>query len=380
MRLLLSFSLSLAILTPQLAAQDAATSTSQILQPTAVIGPDGQAHADWAVHIADGRIVAVGPDIKVPEGCRTFALDGVLAPGFVDAFTTGGVDKRSSENSRALTPQLQVADALDLSADYWQDRLAEGFTAVHVVPSGENVLSGWSVVVTPGTERAEMLKKKARPMVSLIESAVEDHRMGPSALTGAVDLYRAGLESGMVRQSPVVFVEQAEAVRAANRVHGDWLGRLVEASSAGSASYFIAKGDLADYGSLLAGQLIGVIALPASQWSARTPETLKALGKAKIQPAFGSSSSERNPHANRQAAMMWSRLARNPLAAMRGLTIAAAELAGVADVAGSIEAGKRADLVLWSAHPLDATARVRAVMIGGKTVYHGTPKNMEVSK
>ena len=77
---------------------------------------------------------------------------------------------------------------------------------------------------------------------------------------------------------------------------------------------------------------------------------------------------------------MWSRLARDPLAAMRGLTIASAELAGVADQLGSIQAGKRADLVLWSAHPLDATARVRAVMIGGKTVFHGSPPQSEVSK
>ncbi|MBT5120419.1 MAG: amidohydrolase family protein [Planctomycetes bacterium] len=356
------------------------SSESQILIPTAVIGADGEAHEGWAVHIADGRIVEVGPKIIAPEGSRTFHLDGVLSPGFVDAFTTGGIDRTSSENSRALTPQLQVADALDLGDKFWQDRLAEGFTAVHVVPSGENVLSGWSVVVSPGAERGEVLKQKARPMVSLIERFVSDSRIGPSALTGAVDLYRAGLESGLLRQSPVVFVEQAEAVRAVNRVHGEWLGHMLDTSDSSSASYFIAKGDLADYGALLAGQIVGIMALPEYGWSSRTPETLKALGKAKVQPAFGSSFTKRTLHSNRQAAMMWSRLARDPLAAMRGLTIASAELAGVADQLGSIQAGKRADLVLWSAHPLDATARVRAVMIGGKTVFHGSPPQSEVSK
>ena len=43
---------------------------------------------------------------------------------------------------------------------------------------------------------------------------------------------------------------------------------------------------------------------------------------------------------------------------------------GIDDVTGSIEAGKRADLVIWSMNPLtDFRARVLRTMIAGKTVY-----------
>jgi imidazolonepropionase-like amidohydrolase len=51
--------------------------------------------------------------------------------------------------------------------------------------------------------------------------------------------------------------------------------------------------------------------------------------------------------------------------ALRALTLAPAEMYGVADRIGSLEAGKRADLVVWNDDPLELTSYPEQVFIGG---------------
>jgi len=55
--------------------------------------------------------------------------------------------------------------------------------------------------------------------------------------------------------------------------------------------------------------------------------------------------------------------------ALRAITIYAAEAAGIDDQVGSIEQGKRADLVVMDGDPLGLNSRVRIVIIDGKKVY-----------
>ncbi|MCP4455049.1 MAG: amidohydrolase family protein, partial [Planctomycetes bacterium] len=56
-------------------------------------------------------------------------------------------------------------------------------------------------------------------------------------------------------------------------------------------------------------------------------------------------------------------------AALRAITLTPAQILGVADRIGSLEAGKEADLVICSGHPLDTSTQVEQVMIQGKVVY-----------
>ncbi len=55
--------------------------------------------------------------------------------------------------------------------------------------------------------------------------------------------------------------------------------------------------------------------------------------------------------------------------ALKAITINAAEILGVSDRVGSIEAGKDADMVMFSADPLDVTVSPDMVIVGGKTAY-----------
>lgn len=58
--------------------------------------------------------------------------------------------------------------------------------------------------------------------------------------------------------------------------------------------------------------------------------------------------------------------------AMRAITINAAEIAGISDRVGSLEIGKDADMVLFSANPLDIMTKTLMVMIDGEIQFKTT--------
>lgn len=58
----------------------------------------------------------------------------------------------------------------------------------------------------------------------------------------------------------------------------------------------------------------------------------------------------------------------SPADAIKAVTSTPAKLLGIDKEVGTIEMGKRADLVVWSGEPLEATSRPLVVLIGGRTV------------
>jgi hypothetical protein len=56
-------------------------------------------------------------------------------------------------------------------------------------------------------------------------------------------------------------------------------------------------------------------------------------------------------------------------AALRWVTADPAWILGIDDVTGTLEVGKRADVVLWSAHPFSVYAKPDVVLVGGVVAY-----------
>ena len=57
--------------------------------------------------------------------------------------------------------------------------------------------------------------------------------------------------------------------------------------------------------------------------------------------------------------------------ALDAVTVTAAEIAGIADLTGSIEAGKRADMVLFEGFPFEVMSSPALTVCGGKIHRNG---------
>jgi imidazolonepropionase-like amidohydrolase len=55
--------------------------------------------------------------------------------------------------------------------------------------------------------------------------------------------------------------------------------------------------------------------------------------------------------------------------ALKAITINPAEVLGIKDRVGSLEAGKDADIVIFDGHPFDVTSKSEFVLINGEIVY-----------
>ena len=65
---------------------------------------------------------------------------------------------------------------------------------------------------------------------------------------------------------------------------------------------------------------------------------------------------------------------------IRWLTLNAAKAMGIADLTGSLEPGKMADVVLWNGDPLSVYSRPEKVWIDGALMYDANdPKRRPVS-
>lgn len=348
-----------------------------VLRPDAIITAKGELEVGSSVLMRGDKVLAVGKNIPLPPNATVVELEGVLSPGLVDAFTIGGVEM-PYEASRAMTPDLLVRDCLRDDDDIWQHRLAAGVTASHIVAQplatlaggadeGDpiHLLAGWSFVAGDASE----LLGKSRQVVGAFSGPFDSREGGPSALPGVLAGLRSELPQvvGLSEHGVVAWVDSAEVAKVL----------LAMSAKHGFQLNFLCAGDPASYGrQLIAGnEVCGFPVMNEGNFNSRTLETWRRLHAAGVEFAFGSGlgNSWQSADDLRQSAITFARATGDIAAAMRAITSNASALAGYGDKVGVLKPGARADLVLWSAHPLDASAHPKAVMIGGNTVWSAAP-------
>lgn len=102
--------------------------------------------------------------------------------------------------------------------------------------------------------------------------------------------------------------------------------------------------------------------------------TLRELIEAGIPTALSAQDLREEDGLARQA-MYAVRAGLTPEKALEAVTLTPAKLLGIDKETGTLEAGKRADLVVWSGEPLEATSRPLLVVIGGRVVYDAREKD-----
>lgn len=356
------------------------------------------------VLVRNGRIAAVGSGIAAPAGARVVAAQGKpLTPGLFAGITALGVEEVSLESDT-------VDEFLSLGAPAWETQwrpefdvtLAfnprsvllpvariEGLTWAVVAPdsrsSGGAILSGQGAAVTLdgrydavlegsralfmrfGGDAVTMSAGSRAAQYMLFDQAAREVRSPPAAGTHAM-LLPAGREvfARYLDGGRFVFnVHRAADIRqvlALAKRHG------IKPVIVGATEAWVVADDLA--AARVPVLLDSLENLPATfdRIGARF-DNAALLARAGVAVAFSQSSdATQNARKIRQ-------LAGNAVAhglpwdvALAGLTSTPAEIFGVAKDRGRIAVGQVADLVLWSADPLEVTSVAEQVWTAGKPV------------
>ena len=164
-----------------LAAQDAEGAPADLLlKAKKVIVSPGKSLDDVSVHVRDGRIVSIGPDLTAPEGA--VILEGeVVCAAFIDPWSVAGVDAASASTDR-VSAATRATDALDpyRQEQVLSDLVESGVLMMRVEIGRAAALSGVGAVIR--AEGAEPVLADAAITARLVSPGLD-----PVSRVGLVD-------------------------------------------------------------------------------------------------------------------------------------------------------------------------------------------------
>jgi len=371
------------------------------------VGPQGTLE-NATIIIVDGKIQAVGTGLGVPDGATTIdASNKIITPGLFSpigqlglvevGLSAGPID--SEQRGDQFTAGFDVADAYNRRSTLIAVNRIEGVTRAAITPSPAypddagsmgHVLSGLAAVVNLGDEN--VLDRRAAAMVVTLGQGGSVFGGGTrtgawlvlrNALDEAADFrdHKGDFERGMRREyrHNIADLEALQSVIAGNTPLLVSINRasdieiLIDLTkeyglkaiiSGGSEAWMVAE--------KVAAAGISVILAPSYNLPGNFDRINARRGAANIlieagvRVALADSQSE--THNARNITQSAGNAVGDGLAwdaALRAITLAPAEIYGVADAVGSIEAGKAADIVIWPADPFELTTYPDQVLING---------------
>ncbi|WP_425507293.1 amidohydrolase family protein [Stenotrophomonas lactitubi] len=352
---------------------------------------------DADVLVQGGIIRAVGRGLSAPAGVPVVEAKGrMLTPALFGGITEIGIEEVSGESStvdsalkigeQPLRPEFDVTLAYNPASVLIPVARLDGigFTALGAATGGGFVAGQGGVVrfdgsadpIGPralflrlGAAASELTGQSRAAQWMLLQQMVDEARGQVAAdsphalLTPAGRRTLARYLSGQGRI--VVEVDRAADIRQLLR----WAAReKVKIAIAGGAEAWQLAPELAAAKVPVFVDALGNLPATFDQIGA-TLENAARLQRAGVPVAFA-----QRDDASHNARKM-RQLAGNAVAnglpwadGLAGLTRVPAEVLGVADQIGSIEPGKRADLVLWEGDPLDVAHYAEQVWLGGRAM------------
>jgi imidazolonepropionase-like amidohydrolase len=354
------------------------------------------------VLLSAGKIVAVGPHLPVPADARVFdAADCVVTPGLIDCHTHLGLaeegvgDAHLDKNEIAdpVCPHLRALDAVNPEDEGLEDAVGGGVTAIIATPGSENVIGGQSVAFkTRGRIIDDMvLRQPAGVKIAFGENPIKLYggkQQLPSTRMTVAGIIRENLAAAAdyakkppaernLRLEVLVKVlrgelplrahaHAADDIMTALRIAAEFgLTITLEHATAGHkvADAIAARGIPAAIGPSITAR----VKVELRDRTYRTPAILHAAG---VKVALITDHPFLPIGGLRLEAGLAVREGLPYDAALRAITLNPAEIIGVADRVGSIEAGKDADLVVFDGDPFAVATKVKQVFINGETVYN----------
>ena len=378
------------------------------------------------VLVEDGRIVAVGEEVEIPEDAEVYDATGkVVMPGLIDAHCHVGLFpdgigweySDGNEMTDPITPHLRALDAVHPEDPAFKELVAAGVTTVLTGPGSGNLIGGqWVCLKTapkPSVEQMVLLEPAGMKM-ALGENPKRvygEQKKAPSTRMGNAAKLRAALvdaqnyldkwrryEADLADYQAKVEAEDEDAeepkpperdlkLEALGKVLRREMKARVHAHRADdmlTAIRIAEEFDLdltlehATEGYKIADILVakgipvtaGPILFSRVKYELKdmTPRNPGLMAKAGVKVAIQTDEMSAVKYLTINAALaMREGMAEDE--ALKAITINPAEIIGVADRVGSLEVGKDADLVVFSGHPFDYHTVTELVLVDGQVAY-----------
>lgn len=363
--------------------------------------------AKGTIVIKDGVIVGVGDNVTVPSGAQTIDGTGkIVTPGLINSLTAIGVieigavrdtNDVAAKGNNNIAASFRVWDGLNPSSALFAPTRNEGVTTVIVVPRG-GLVSGQAAAIDLGIGHpADVLRRAPVAMVAQISSSAAAGTTARGELIGKLRAllddvsyyvtHRGDYDRAQTRtlsatmtdlealgpviggKTPLIIdADSVAEIDSALALARDY--RLKIIISGGAEAWLVADRLAAANIPVLTGAMNNIPDKFATL--NQRQENAALLRKAGVKVALvGNGDGDESQFNARNIKYE----AGNAVAygmsyddALRAVTLTPAELFGLSDHVGSLQAGRDANIVVWSGDPFEFSTQVEHVFIKGREI------------
>ncbi|MFM7593583.1 MAG: amidohydrolase family protein, partial [Isosphaeraceae bacterium] len=360
-----------------------------------------------SILVQGGKIAAIGPDLKAPEGVMEINAEGLFVmPGMIDTHSHMAIQGGVNEATLSIVPEVRVADVIDGDDPAIYRALAGGTTAARLLHGSANTIGGQDAIIKlrPGHPgRDILLKDSKRPQgvkFALGENVTRRTNRFPTTRLGVeATIERAFQEGRAYSDARKAWAEAskkdpatagpaprqdlrlealARIVAGDIKIHShcyraDEILMLLRTAERHNVRVQSLQHVLEGYKVAAEIAAHGASASTFSDWWAYKVEAFDAvpanaaiLTEAGANAVIKSDDAELVRHLNLEAAKSVKYGSMPEEQALALVTINAARELGLDHRMGSIEVGKDADLAIFDAHPLDTLSQCRLALINGE--------------
>ncbi len=358
--------------------------------------------------VRDGRIAAIGKGLTAPSGAVVIDAAGKhLTPGIIDAHSHTAINRGINEFAHSVTAEVRIGDVVDATDISLYRQLAGGVTSANLLHGSANAIGGQNQIIKlrwgldaealkfegaqPGIKFAlgENVKRANFPAAADADPRYPATRMGVEQVMRdaflAAQVYREHRKADPHTRRDLQMDTLVELLEKKRAIH-------IHSYRADEILMFIAVAkefglDVATFQHVLEAYKvapeiasIGAGASGFSDWWGYKVEVQDAIPysgamtrKAGVLTSFNSDSDELARRLNTEAAKAlryggkdWGM---NEAEALKFVTINSARQLRIDKRVGSLEVGKDADFVIWSANPLSSAARAEQTWIDGRRYF-----------
>ncbi|MFB3814285.1 MAG: amidohydrolase [Terriglobales bacterium] len=363
-----------------------------------------------SIHIKNGKIAAVGASVATPAGAVVIDAGGkTVTPGLIDSHSHIGLGDDINEATSPIVPHMNMQDAF-----VWWDKniyraLAGGVTSALLLHGSADMIGGESVIIKTkfGLGRDELLVPNAPRILKFASgenpkrvfggrNQLPSTRMGNFAVLRQAlqeareyirdwDLYQEKIKRGDKDATPPKRDLKLEVL-------GDLLrGKIMVHAHTYRADEFLTEMQIAkEFGyplrafvhaleaykvcDKIAANKVGITTFADwwgykyEAWDAIPYNAVMCMRQGAV-VAINSDSEDYIRRLNQEAAKMIRYGGVTEEEALKMVTLNAAWTMGIDDRTGSIDAGKDADLVIWSGNPLSSYGIPEKVFIDGELFF-----------